>query len=80
MIGVSEEMILGNKITKIHQSYAQRLICQRKEAQNKYIKELEKQVNHHHLFRKIQDFKSNKGKLKPRRLQKRLNNPNKEQN
>ena len=41
MTGVSEEMILGNKITKIHQSYAQRLICQRKEAQNKYIKELE---------------------------------------
>ena len=38
---VLEELILGNRITKIQQPYARRLICQKKEVQKKYIKELE---------------------------------------
>ena len=56
---VPKELILGNKITKIQQPYARRLICQKKEAQKKYIKELEYQITYHKLVEKMEYIKNN---------------------
>ena len=49
MIDVSEDIILGNKITKVHRPYARRHIY-RKEVQHKYIEKLEKQINYNNIL------------------------------
>ena len=54
LMEVPEELILGNRITKIQQLYARRLICQKKEDQKKYIKELEYQITQHKLVKKME--------------------------
>ena len=69
---IPEELSLGNKITRIQRPYAQILICQKKEVQSKYIKELEKQKKHHKLIKKIKYIKDNKPSFSQKSLQKQL--------
>ena len=57
IMDIPEELSLGNKITRIQRPYAQILICQKKEVQSKYIKELEKQIKHHELIEKRHTLK-----------------------
>ena len=75
MIDVPEGMILCNKITKILQSYARRLICQRKE-----VKKTREANQTSTITKKMQEIKNNKDKLKPRRLQNIFNKFDKEKN
>ena len=76
-MNVPEELILGNRITKIQRPYARRLICQKK-VQKKYIKELERQITHHKLMKKMEYIKINRTILSKERITKLLNQLDKE--
>ena len=80
LMDIPEEFILGNKITKIQRPYARRLICQKKEVQNKYIKELEYQINQHKLVEKMEYIKNNKSILSKERITTLLNALDREKN
>ena len=80
LMNVLEELILGNKITKIQQPYARRLICWKKGVQKKYIKELEYPITYHKLVEKIEYIKNNKANNLKETTMKMLNKLDKEKN
>ena len=57
---IPEEALLGNKMIKIERSQARRLISQRTEVRNKYVKTLNNFFEYHELGNKIKRISKEK--------------------